>query len=144
MLNENKFRSIYDDYLESGLTIRDYCSNQRMGEANFYYWKHRLKGLLPPKRGFVPIVFEKDQFVRPTLWKVLHNLGRKNWLFCGNDNAAENAAIMYSMFGCCKASDVNFREWLIFFLDNVHKYDEDYSKDLAELLPQNFKVQGQN
>lgn len=67
-------------------------------------------------------------------------LGRKNWLFCGNDNAAENAAIMYSMFGCCKASDVNFREWLIFFLDNVHKYDEDYSKDLAELLPQNFNV----
>lgn len=65
MLNENKFRSIYDDYLESGLSIRDYCSNQRMGEAKFYYWQHRLKGLLPPKRGFVPVVFEKDQFVRP-------------------------------------------------------------------------------
>jgi transposase len=25
-------------------------------------------------------------------------LGRKNWLFCGNHDAAENAAIMYSMF----------------------------------------------
>ncbi|MFA6335954.1 MAG: IS66 family insertion sequence element accessory protein TnpB [Bacteroidales bacterium] len=65
MLNENKFREIYDDYLESGLTIRDYCSNQRMGEAKFYYWQHRLKGLLPPKRGFVPVVFEKDRFVQP-------------------------------------------------------------------------------
>lgn len=68
-------------------------------------------------------------------------LGRKNWLFCGNDESAEDAAIMYSMFGCCKTSDVNFREWLIFFLENVHKYDRDYSKDLAELLPQNFKLQ---
>lgn len=67
-------------------------------------------------------------------------LGRKNWLFCGNDESAEDAAIMYSMFGCCKTSEVNFREWLIFFLENVHKYDLDYSKDLAELLPQNFKI----
>jgi transposase len=65
-------------------------------------------------------------------------LGRKNWLFCGNHDAAENAAIMYSMFGCCKASGVNFRDWLIFFLNNVHSYDKDYSRDLAELLPHNF------
>ena len=66
-------------------------------------------------------------------------LGRKNWLFCGNDDAAENAAIVYSMLGCCKASDVNFRDWLIYFLNNVHSYDNDYSKDLADLLPHNFK-----
>jgi transposase len=71
-------------------------------------------------------------------------LGRKNWLFCGNHDAAENAAIMYSMLGCCKASEVNFRDWLVYFLDNIHKYDNDYSKDLAELLPHNFKLQNQN
>jgi hypothetical protein len=28
-------------------------------------------------------------------------LGRKNFLFCGNHDAAENAAIMYSLIGCC-------------------------------------------
>jgi hypothetical protein len=71
-------------------------------------------------------------------------LGLKNWLFCGNDNAAENGAIMYSMLGCCKASGVNFHDWLAFFLNNIHKYDDDYSKDLAELLPHNFKKQNQN
>ncbi len=71
-------------------------------------------------------------------------LGRKNWLFCGNDDAAENAAIMYSMLGCCKAHDVNFRDWLVYFLSNIHNYDNDYSKDLAELLPHNFKLQNQN
>jgi len=71
-------------------------------------------------------------------------LGRKNWLFCGNDNAAENAAIMYSMLGCCKAHEVNFRDWLVYFLNNIHSYDNDYSKDLAELLPHNFKLQNQN
>jgi transposase len=65
-------------------------------------------------------------------------LGRKNWLFCGNDNAAENAAIIYSMMGCCKASGVNFRDWLIYFLNNVHHYDNDYRMDLADLLSHNF------
>jgi transposase len=68
-------------------------------------------------------------------------LGRKNWLFCGNDGAAENAAIIYSLLGCCKASGVNFRDWLVFFLENIHNYDNDYSKDLAELLPHNFRLQ---
>lgn len=71
-------------------------------------------------------------------------LGRKNWLFCGNHGSAENAAIMYSMLGCCKAHEVNFRDWLVFFLNNIHKYDDDYTKDLAELLPHNFKVQPGN
>ena len=71
-------------------------------------------------------------------------LGRKNWLFCGNNDAAENAAIVYSVLGCCKASEVNFREWLVFFLNNIHKYDTDYTKDLADLLPHNFKHQVNN
>lgn len=66
-------------------------------------------------------------------------LGRKNYLFCGNDDAAENAAVIYSLMGCCKASEVNFREWLVYVLENIHHYDEDYSKDIAELLPHNWK-----
>lgn len=66
-------------------------------------------------------------------------LGRKNWLFCSNHDAAENAAIFYSMLGTCKAHGVNYRQWLVFFLENVHKFDNDYSKDIAQLLPQNFK-----
>ncbi len=57
MLNEKKFRAIYDEYLSSGLTIRDYCANQQMNEAKFYYWQNKLKGQLPPKSGFVPVVF---------------------------------------------------------------------------------------
>lgn len=66
-------------------------------------------------------------------------LGRKNYLFCGNDDAAENAAVIYSLMGCCKAGEVNFREWLVYVLKNIHTYDKDYSKDLAELLPHNWK-----
>lgn len=66
-------------------------------------------------------------------------LGRKNWLFCGTDSSAEDAAVIYSMMACCKAANVDFRQWLVFFLNNVHQYDEDLNMDLADLLPYNFK-----
>ena len=66
-------------------------------------------------------------------------LGRKNYLFCGNHSAAEDAAVIYSLMGCCKASKVNFRDWLTCILNNIHSYDNDYSRDLAELLPRNLK-----
>lgn len=67
-------------------------------------------------------------------------LGRKNYLFCGNHDAAENAAVMYSLIGCCKASDVDVREWLTDVLTKIPSYNKDYSKDLADLLPQNWKL----
>ena len=37
MLKEKGFRVIYDEFLGSGLTIRDFCANQQMNEAKFYY-----------------------------------------------------------------------------------------------------------
>jgi transposase len=69
-------------------------------------------------------------------------LGRKNYLFCGNGGATEDAAVIYSFMGCCKSAEVDFRTWMIYFLDHVHDYDDDYSKDLAELLPDNLKAAG--
>jgi transposase len=67
-------------------------------------------------------------------------IGRKNFLFCGNHDAAENAAIMYSLLGCCTACDVNPREWLTDVLTRIPTYNSDYSLDLAELLPHNWKA----
>ena len=67
-------------------------------------------------------------------------VGRKGYLFCGNHDAAENAAIMYSLFGCCKAAGVNPREWLTDVLKRIPEYNQDYSRDLAELLPYNWNA----
>jgi len=61
MLNEKQFWAIYSEFLESGLTIRDYCANQQMNEAKFYYWQNKLKKQLPPKIGFVPVIFENGR-----------------------------------------------------------------------------------
>ena len=38
--------------------------NQHMNEAKFYYWQQKLRGFLPPKKGFVPVIFEKNQFLQ--------------------------------------------------------------------------------
>ncbi|NLN06587.1 MAG: IS66 family transposase [Firmicutes bacterium] len=65
-------------------------------------------------------------------------VGRKNYLFCGNHDSAEDAAVMYSLLGCCKAAGVNYRDWMVHVLSHIHDYDEDYTMDLAELLPENW------
>jgi hypothetical protein len=61
MFTSLQFTALYNDYLESGLTVRDFCANHHMRESKFYYWKNRLKRQLPPKKGFVPVVFENQQ-----------------------------------------------------------------------------------
>ena len=64
MLKTRQFLTIYEGFLESGLTVRDYCANQQMKESMFYYWQNKLKGQLPPKRGFVPVVFDNGKAIR--------------------------------------------------------------------------------
>jgi hypothetical protein len=64
-------------------------------------------------------------------------LGRKNFLFSGNHAAAQNAAMLYSFMGTCKANDVNpSHQWLEVVLENLSycKSQDDYSG----LLRQNF------
>lgn len=66
-------------------------------------------------------------------------VGRKNYLFCGNHDSAENAAVMYSLIETCKAQQVDAREWLTDVLKRIPAYNKDYSLDLADLLPHNWK-----
>jgi hypothetical protein len=69
MINPEKFRSIYADFLESGLTVRAFCANHSMNEAKFYYWQQKLKSHLPAKGGFVPVVFGKASGISGSLPK---------------------------------------------------------------------------
>ncbi len=66
-------------------------------------------------------------------------LGRKNYMFAGNHEAAENTAVMYSLMACCKSANVDPHNWLTDVLSKIPYYNLDYSKDLDELLPHNWK-----
>lgn len=48
-------------------------------------------------------------------------LGRKNFLFAGTHDTAQNAAMIYSLFATCKKHEVNPQEWL---LDTLRKLND--------------------
>ena len=64
---------------------------------------------------------------------------RKGYPYCGNHESAENAAIMYSVLGCCKGSDVNPWEWLTDVFAKISLNNSTYDLDLADLLPHRWK-----
>lgn len=79
-----------------------------------------------------------------TLWRMLSGLwlalGRKNYLFCGNHDAAVRAAIVYSLVDSCKALDVNPREWMEDVLLRIPG-NENNREALRELLPDKWAKQ---
>ncbi len=52
---ESTFSKLYQEYLGSGLSVRDFCANQNFAVSTFYHWKKRLESKEPPI-GFVPLV----------------------------------------------------------------------------------------
>lgn len=59
-------------------------------------------------------------------------LGRKNYLFCGNHQAAYRTAVIYSLMGCCKLSGVNPQAWLTNILNRL---PDTKVSELHTLLP---------
>ena len=64
-------------------------------------------------------------------------IGCKNYLFCGNDDAAQRAAVVYSLPTTCKVFGVDERAWLEDILRRMPEYELG-KKDFAELLPGNW------
>jgi hypothetical protein len=68
-------------------------------------------------------------------------LSRKNFLFVGNHQAAENTAVICSLLSTCKESGVNPREWLIDVLTKMPYLQQSGSEiNLKELLPNNWSL----
>jgi transposase len=59
-------------------------------------------------------------------------LGRKNYLFAGSHDAAQYAAIIYSLLACCKLNDVEPFQWLTNTLNTLPNHPEN---QLHTLLP---------
>jgi transposase len=63
-------------------------------------------------------------------------IGRKNYLFAGSHEAAQRAAMVYSLFTTCRLHNINPSIWLKDVLQRMHLYT---TKNIGELLPQNCK-----
>lgn len=47
-------------------------------------------------------------------------LGRKNWLFAGSHDAAQNIAMYRSLFGTCQLNSINPNDWLRYVLTHIN------------------------
>ena len=68
-------------------------------------------------------------------------IGRKNYLFAGSHEAAQRAAMVYSLFATCRLHNINPYHWLKDVLERMHLYT---TNNIAELLPQNWKKREAN
>lgn len=62
-------------------------------------------------------------------------LGRKNYLFAGSHERAQDAAMLYSLFATCRLHNVNPEQWLTYLFNNISNTTQD---KLHLLLPQNY------
>ena len=63
-------------------------------------------------------------------------IGRKNYLFAGNDTAAENLAGLYSLIATCELQGINPEKYLADVLVRVHTHPQ---LQVDELLPHRWK-----
>ena len=66
-------------------------------------------------------------------------LGRKNYLFCGNHEAAENMAVVCSLLATCRNHDVNPRDYLNDIISRMPYHTKASYGELLQLLPHKWK-----
>ena len=67
-------------------------------------------------------------------------LGRKNYLFCGNHEAAQNMAVVCSLLATCRNHDVNPREYLNDVISQMPYHAKASYEELLQLLPNKWKL----
>jgi transposase len=63
-------------------------------------------------------------------------IGRKNWLFHGNDVGAQAGSILFSLIETCKQHQIEVFSWLKYVLSNIHLSQT--VEQLEKLLPYNI------
>lgn len=66
-------------------------------------------------------------------------LGRKNYMFCGNHESADNMCVIQSLLATCRNHDVNPRLYLNSVIASMPYFDKASEEDLAQLLPHGWK-----
>ena len=67
-------------------------------------------------------------------------LGRKNYLFCGNHEAAQNMAVVCSLLATCRNHDVNPRDYLNDVIGQMPYHTKASYEELLQLLPHKWKL----
>lgn len=68
-------------------------------------------------------------------------LGRKNYLFCGNHEAAVSMSIVCSLLATCKSHNVNPRDYLNDIIARMPYHKKATHEELLDLLPHRWELQ---
>ena len=60
MLTKSNFQELQRRQQESGLTVKEFCSNEAIAPATFYYWKKKLKKNSNENPDFIPLVVKSS------------------------------------------------------------------------------------
>lgn len=92
-----------------------------------------------------------NNYLKDSILKIDNNLAenairliavsRKDFLFCGNHEAAQNTAVICSLLASCKEFEVNPREWFNDVIAKMPYYQKPGNgENLKALLPNNWKL----
>lgn len=102
-----------------------------LGQAIQYCLNHwqALKNYL--RKGYLAIDNNAaERAIKPIV------IGRKNYLFAGSHQGAENAAVIYSLIETCKLLGINTFDYL---KDVLERLPTTLMKNISDLFPQNWK-----
>ena len=63
MQKESKFRELINLQQDSGLTVREFCSNEGIAPATYYYWRKKLRNH-KGKKDFIPLIIKSPGYNR--------------------------------------------------------------------------------
>jgi len=104
--------------------------NSPLGKAIQYTLSRWQKLQVYTQQGYLPI---DNNLVENSIRPIA--IGRKNWLFAGNHEAARRSAMLYSLFATCRLHNIEPMQWLTEVLSKIK--DHPINK-IKELLPQNY------
>ena len=107
--------------------------SSKLGEAIRYLLNHRIALGRFLESGLVPIDNGKVERLH-----IRAALARKNFLFAGNDDFGERAAIAFTILGCCRIVGVNPVEYLADVFPRLARPVR--LRDLPDLLPHRWKA----
>jgi len=55
-MTESSFQELLIRRKESGLTVRDFCSNEGIHESTYYYWANKLNKKAAQPKEFIPLL----------------------------------------------------------------------------------------
>ncbi len=103
-------------------TAFNYCANRWVSLQNYLN-----DGMLEIDNNLI------ENSIRPLA------LGRKNYLFAGSHQAAQDIAMFYSFFGTCKQHGIDPQKWLTYVINNINDTKpSQYHTLLPHLIDKNF------